>query len=84
MKIYVCTNKRPLSGQPSCGGRGSEELIALMEHEISLRGADLQIKTSVCMGHCEKGPNIKVAGQATRHEMDQIRVYQLLDELVRI
>ena len=81
MKVFVCTNTRPLSGQPSCGGRGSVALLDQLKSEIRLRKMDSEVHASVCMGHCEKGPNIKVAGQAVRHQMDAEGVLTLLDEL---
>jgi len=81
VKIYVCTNTRPLSGQPSCGGRGSEALLLILQAEIAARQIDCEAIASVCMGHCEKGPNIKVSGQSCRHGVDPAGVLALLDEL---
>tara|TARA_R110002072_G_scaffold1369_6_gene11252 strand:- start:9159 stop:9416 length:258 start_codon:yes stop_codon:yes gene_type:complete len=83
MKIFVCTNTRPLSGQPSCGGRGSEALIVQLEAGIRNRNMNCEVKPSVCMGYCEKGPNIKVAGQTFCHGVDSNGIVALLDELER-
>lgn len=38
---------------------------------------------SVCMGHCQKGPNIKVLGEPYCHHMDDKGVVALLDELAQ-
>jgi NADH:ubiquinone oxidoreductase subunit E len=80
-QIFVCTNHRGLSGQASCGARGSESLLALLQTELRNRSLDYLATSSVCLGHCEKGPNIKVLGEGCNHEMDQKGVFQLLDEL---
>jgi NADH:ubiquinone oxidoreductase subunit E len=72
---------RPLSGQPSCGGRGSEALLLMLKSEISVREIDCEAIASVCMGHCNHGPNVKVAGQSFRHGVDAAGVLALLDDL---
>lgn len=82
-EIYVCTNYRHLSAQPSCAARGSEALLEMLQTAISERQLDCQVMPSVCMGHCQKGPNIKVLGEPCCHHMDDKGVVALLDELAQ-
>ncbi|MFT5208434.1 MAG: NADH:ubiquinone oxidoreductase subunit E [Flavobacterium sp.] len=79
-KIFVCTNSRPFSGQPSCAYRGSESLIDFLKEQISNRALDIIVEASVCMGHCPLGPNIKPEGSEYIHEADQSKLFAWLDE----
>ncbi|MFT7245619.1 MAG: NADH:ubiquinone oxidoreductase subunit E [Candidatus Azotimanducaceae bacterium] len=80
MKIYICTNTRP-AGQPSCGGRGSKALLLKLQAEIVARQIDCEAIASVCMGHCDKGPNIKVSGQSFHHGVGPADGLAILDDL---
>lgn len=77
-RVYVCTNLRQYGGQASCAGRGSVALIDLLEAGIEERNLDYEVKTSVCLGHCEKGPNIKLPGEPILHHCDGDSVRSLL------
>lgn len=81
LEIIVCTNHRPVSGQPSCGARGSEALLALLCAGIEARQLNCRARASVCLGHCEKGPNVRVLGQPFQHGMNEAGIEHLLDEL---
>ena len=82
VKIFVCTNKRDVTtGQPSCGGRGSLKLVELLRREIETRDLRIEVKTSVCFGHCAKGPNVKVAGQPFRHGLHEQDVGDFVESL---
>ncbi|MFT7687059.1 MAG: NADH:ubiquinone oxidoreductase subunit E [Candidatus Azotimanducaceae bacterium] len=79
-KIFVCTNFRPFSGQPSCAYRGSEALVGFLKEEIGKRKLEIAVETSVCMGHCPLGPNIKPGGEDYIHEADQTKLLVWLDK----
>ncbi|MBL4680024.1 MAG: (2Fe-2S) ferredoxin domain-containing protein [Pseudomonadales bacterium] len=79
-KIFVCTNFRPFSGQPSCAFRGSEKLLEFLKDEIKFRKLDFIVEPSVCLGHCPRGPNIKPAGEDFIHEANVEKLYQWLDK----
>ena len=53
----------------------------MLQSEIATRQIDCEAIASVCMGHCDKGPNIKVAGQSFLHGVDSAGVLALLDDL---
>ena len=80
-RIYVCTNMRLASDQPSCAARGSRDLIERLEAGIQARHLPYEVKESVCFGHCAKGPNVKLAGQAFKHGFSADDVEQFLGGL---
>jgi NADH:ubiquinone oxidoreductase subunit E len=80
-RLIACVNFRPFSGQPSCAFRGSRALWDWLEAEIRQRGLDISIERTVCMGHCEEGPNIKVHGGDFIHHADKEKLTELLDRL---
>ncbi|MFN3235706.1 MAG: hypothetical protein ACE37D_01470 [Pseudomonadales bacterium] len=80
-RLFVCTNIRKTGGQPSCGGRGSLDLIPLLESKIAARGLACEVKASVCFGHCERGPNVKPLGAAFYHGVTAAHLDQILDSL---
>ena len=57
----VCVNRRLQAGKASCAGRGSLELIGLLEAGIRARNIDVKIERSVCLGRCQEGPTIRWA-----------------------
>ncbi|CCQ73812.1 (2Fe-2S) ferredoxin domain-containing protein [Magnetospira sp. QH-2] len=57
--IVVCVNRR-LPPQASCAGRGSESLADYMEAEIVRRALPVRVKRLVCLGHCQKGPTVRL------------------------
>ena len=61
--IYVCTNIRNEKlPKPSCGPRGSKEILEKFKSEITLQGlADsVEIEESGCLGACEDGSTVLV------------------------
>ena len=54
-KLLICTNK-------SCKKRGSREVLHALEDEIEARGLEdkICVKSSECLGLCDKGPAVKV------------------------
>ena len=82
-KIYVCTNVRRATDQPSCGARGSEALLEALKAGVHRRGLSYEVESSVCFGHCSKGPNVKVSRQALRHSVQLDDVDEFLEGLTR-
>lgn len=56
-KIMVCTNYRSNPNNPSCGARGSDEVLAALS-DMNLA---ITVEGSPCMGLCDVGPNIRFA-----------------------
>lgn len=79
--IVVCTNFRPFTHQPNCAQRGSKELADWLEAEIASRGLDAKVDRSVCLGHCQQGPNVRLLGQDFYHEATQAGLVTLLETL---
>lgn len=60
-KIIICVNYRANPVQPSCGARGSEAIALRIEKEIDERGLPIELERTYCLGHCEQGPNLRLA-----------------------
>lgn len=58
--VTVCVNVRE-GTHPSCGRRGSPEMLRALEEGLLARGLNFQVLTIKCLGPCAKGPNIRVA-----------------------
>ena len=80
-RLIICTNFRPLANEPSCAKRGSKELAGFLEKQIAQRGLDIEVKRSVCLGHCPIGPNVRIAGGRFIHGATEEQLVELLDEL---
>jgi (2Fe-2S) ferredoxin len=61
--FFVCTNTRPAGGKPSCGARGSAEILSALQEGLGghpeLWGKVI-ITPSGCLGPCFEGPTIVV------------------------
>lgn len=80
-RIYVCINRREVGGQPSCGVRGSLPLLAQLRAGVAARVLDVDIRTTVCFGHCDEGPVMRIAGGRFLHHSTPETVDALLAEL---
>lgn len=58
--VLVCVNQRKSPNQPSCAGRGSEQIAKFLEDEVSVKGLNIQVERIHCLGACAFGPNIKL------------------------
>ena len=61
--VFVCTQARGGGGKPSCGARGSAELLAALERAIAARpglAATVGVTACACLGPCFDGPNAVV------------------------
>lgn len=78
--LYVCTNFR--SGvHSSCAARGSKSLLAELKAEALTRDLDVIIDTVVCLGHCEIGPNVRIAGGEILHGVTSKDIGAIIDRL---
>lgn len=59
VKVYVCTNKRVGLSSPSCGGRGSLEMLEKLQSYIEAEALDIELEPIVCLGQCIKGPTLR-------------------------
>ena len=58
--IFVCANQKD-PGEASCANRGSAEFQKkLKDYQKSKNIKGLRVSRSLCLGLCEKGPNICV------------------------
>ncbi len=81
----VCINRRFRADEASCAKRGSEALADALEAGIQARRIAIQLERSICMGHCQTGPTVRLApGGRFFHgpRLDQLDA--LLDELEAI
>jgi len=56
-KVLVCTNFRGNPNTPSCGARGSEDVLTALSNEQLA----ITIEKSPCLGFCNIGPNVRLA-----------------------
>jgi len=81
IELIVCVNFRPFSGQPSCALRGSRELADWLEEEIRECGLAARVERIVCMGHCTKGPNVKVKAGELIHEANREQLRMMIRQM---
>ena len=66
--FFVCQTQRPPVGKPSCGPRGSGDILAALMDALAQR-QDLWTKVNVtpcgCLGPCFDGPSIVVYPEGT-------------------
>jgi len=68
LHLFVCTNKRPIGGRPSCGTRGSEGLIEALRAAVAAQPdlwGEVRINGCDCLGPCFDGPNLVVYPEGT-------------------
>lgn len=69
-KLYICRATR-------CKSNGSDAIVEVLEKVLKTnidKGTNepIQIETSLCMGHCKNGPNIKVNNRVYNHVDNQV------------
>jgi len=78
--VYVCTNKRVSMSSPSCGIRGSEEIMELVKQELQARGVTCPVEPIQCLGQCTFGPNFRIApGGEFFHEATKDKINEIAD-----
>ena len=66
--FFVCQTQRPPMGKPSCGPRGSGEILMLLQEGLAQHPdlwSTVTITSSGCLGPCFDGPTIVVYPEAT-------------------
>lgn len=53
LRLILCTNRR-MGNAPSCGARGSREVLA------ALLALGFEAEAGPCLGMCARGPNVKI------------------------
>ena len=77
-KIVVCTNHRANPNNPSCGARGSEQVLAQLSLQLKIEKIQIPIETVQCLGYCNVGPNVRLVPngrffhQVTRESLKEI------------
>lgn len=61
VRLVVCVNHRLGSGQRSCVGSGSLELISAIEQMIEAESIEVPVVRRECLGRCEQGPVMRIA-----------------------
>jgi NADH:ubiquinone oxidoreductase subunit E len=78
----VCINRRFRADEVSCAKRGSEALADALEAGIRERRIAIKLERSVCMGHCQTGPTVRLApGGRFFHGPALSEVADILNEL---
>jgi NADH:ubiquinone oxidoreductase subunit E len=81
-KFLICVNERPSARVPSCARRGSRAIAEAIERGIRERGIGLELERIYCFGHCERGPNMRLApGGRFWREVREEDVEDILDFL---
>ena len=61
MRLIVCVNERLGTGQRSCVGSGSLDLISRLESMIAAENLAIPVVRRECLGRCEQGPAMRIA-----------------------
>lgn len=59
-KILVCTNHRANPNNPSCGARGSKQLLVDLTQKCYAEKVNIAIVEVQCLGLCNVGPNMRL------------------------
>ena len=82
VRLVVCVNRRLGSGQRSCVGSGSLDLIRAIEGLIDDEKLDIPIVRRECLGRCENGPVMRIAPSGPFFtEIDQNRLGDIITAL---
>lgn len=58
--LRACVNFRAGTRLPSCGARGSREMVAALRAGLAARELDWRLETVHCMGKCHIGPTMRI------------------------
>ena len=61
VRLIVCVNERLGTGQRSCVGSGSLDLISRLESMIAAENLAVPVVRRECLGRCEEGPAMRIA-----------------------
>lgn len=82
--IFVCASFRVKGeAQGACNKKGSPELLAYLENELSDRGLDdVMVSSTGCMSRCEKGPLMVIYPEGSWYgEVNEEKIDTILDSL---
>lgn len=83
--VMVCVNRRFRVDEASCAARGSEKVADALETGIRERRINIKLERSICMGHCQTGPTVRLApGGRFFHGPSPDEIIAILDELEEI
>lgn len=60
--LVACVNRRLGPNKPSCAAAGAEVLIEKLERALLEAGLSVLIERRYCLGRCDQGPVIRIAG----------------------
>ncbi|MGZ5049641.1 MAG: (2Fe-2S) ferredoxin domain-containing protein [Methylobacter sp.] len=81
--LLVCTNYRHAMNQPSCGARGSEQLLYQFKTAAEEQGID--VEASCCFGHCTDGAVVKIAPNGRfYHGVTEYDISQLVSDAIQL
>lgn len=58
--LRACVNYRAGNRLPSCGARGSREMVAALQAGLAARRLPWRLETVHCMGKCHIGPTMRI------------------------
>jgi (2Fe-2S) ferredoxin len=80
--VVVCINERLGTGQRSCVGSGSLDLISQLESMIAAENLQVPLVRRECLGRCEQGPVMRIAPAGPFFcEVDAARLQTIIAEL---
>lgn len=59
--------------------RGSEKTMALLKEELAKRDIAVQLESITCLGHCNEGPSLRLAGGNFYLGADPDKVKEIAD-----
>ncbi len=75
--LFVCTHRRSSIQNPSCGGKGSEKLLELLQ--LATKESEVNVEAICCFGHCTEGVVVKIAPNGDfYHHVTQSDIPKLL------
>ena len=82
VRVVVCINERLGTGQRSCVGSGSLDLINQLESMIAAENLQVPLVRRECLGRCEQGPVMRIAPAGPFFcEVDAARLQTIMAEL---
>jgi len=66
--FFVCQTKRPPFGKPSCGAKGSDQVLNVLIEALGSHQAlwgSVSVTACGCLGPCTEGPSIVVYPEGT-------------------
>jgi (2Fe-2S) ferredoxin len=61
VRLIVCVNERLGTGQRSCVGSGSLDLIGQLEAMLVAENLNVAVVRRECLGRCQEGPVMRIA-----------------------